>query len=210
MRRASSGGIRLLFFWAGSAEAGGTFLQRLSALVRRPALRSAAVAIGVLIMVGNLLHPGSSHAATLPSGFADRVVLSGLTNPSNVEFASDGRVFVAEKSGLVKVFASLTATTPTVFADLRTEVDDYWDRGLLGLALDPQFPAVADVLRAGRLGQPAGQQVGVGGGEVRLGVRGDTGGQQQHRGAPGHDSKPRRDHLPDPGPPPRNDSPGPE
>ncbi len=117
-------------------------LQDVSALVRRPAfLRTGAVVIGVLIVVGSLLHTGTSKAATLPSGFADRVVFSGLTAPSNVEFASDGRVFVAEKSGLIKVFSSLTATTPTVFADLRTEVDDYWDRGMLGLALDPQFPA---------------------------------------------------------------------
>jgi uncharacterized repeat protein (TIGR01451 family) len=58
-----------------------------------------------------------------------------------VKFASDGRVFVAEKSGLVKVFDSLTDTTPTTFADLRTQVFDYWDRGLLGLELDPGFPA---------------------------------------------------------------------
>ena len=32
-------------------------------------------------------------------------------------------------------------TTPTVFADLTTDVDDYWDRGLLGMTLDPNFPA---------------------------------------------------------------------
>ncbi|HEY6058300.1 MAG TPA: LamG-like jellyroll fold domain-containing protein, partial [Candidatus Limnocylindrales bacterium] len=80
-------------------------------------------------------------AATLPSGFQDSVVFSGLTNPSNVQFSPDGRVFVAEKSGLIKVFASLTATSPTIFADLRTQVDNYWDRGLLGLALPPDFPA---------------------------------------------------------------------
>ena len=41
--------------------------------------------------------------------------------PTAVRFAPDGRVFVAEKSGLIKVFDSLTDTTPTVFADLRTE-----------------------------------------------------------------------------------------
>jgi glucose/arabinose dehydrogenase len=49
-------------------------------------------------------------------------------------------VFVAQKNGIVKVFSSITATTGSTFADLRTQVDDYWDRGLLGLALDPQFP----------------------------------------------------------------------
>jgi glucose/arabinose dehydrogenase len=47
---------------------------------------------------------------------------------------------VAEKGGRIKVFASLTATTPTLFADLSTNVYNYWDRGLLGLALDPAFP----------------------------------------------------------------------
>jgi glucose/arabinose dehydrogenase len=80
-------------------------------------------------------------AAVTPAGFEDRTVFSGLTHPTNIQFASDGRVFVAEKSGLVKVFDNLADTTPTVFADLRGEVDDYWDRGLLGLALAPNFPA---------------------------------------------------------------------
>ena len=41
-------------------------------------------------------------------------------------------MFVAEKSGLVKVFDSLTDPTPTIFADLRTNVYNFWDRGLLG------------------------------------------------------------------------------
>jgi glucose/arabinose dehydrogenase len=74
--------------------------------------------------------------------FIERTVFSGLTNPTAIEFASDGRVFVAEKSGLIKVFDNLTDTTPTVFADLRTNVHNFWDRGLLGLALHPNFPAV--------------------------------------------------------------------
>ncbi len=77
-----------------------------------------------------------------PSGgsFTDTIVFRGLTAPTTFRFASDGRVFVAEKSGLIKVFDSLRDTTPTIFADLRTEVDNYWDRGLLGLALHPDFP----------------------------------------------------------------------
>ena len=50
-------------------------------------------------------------------------------------------MFVAEKSGLIKVFDSMSDTTPTVFANLSTNVHNYWDRGLLGMALDPNFPA---------------------------------------------------------------------
>jgi glucose/arabinose dehydrogenase len=76
----------------------------------------------------------------LPRGFTDTEVFSGLTIPTAVRFSPDGRVFVAEKSGLIKVFSSLSDTTPEVFADLRRQVYDYWDRGLLGMALDPRFP----------------------------------------------------------------------
>jgi glucose/arabinose dehydrogenase len=79
-------------------------------------------------------------AADLPTGFQDSVVLSGLTNPTTVRFASDGRVFVAEKSGIIRVFPSLSAGTSTIFADISTEVYNFWDRGLLALALDPNFP----------------------------------------------------------------------
>jgi glucose/arabinose dehydrogenase len=74
------------------------------------------------------------------SRFQDMVVFDGLTRPTAIQFSPDGRVFVAEKSGLIKVFSDLSDKTPTVFADLRTNVHNYWDRGLLGLALDPQFP----------------------------------------------------------------------
>src|SRR5436190_2711982 len=78
-------------------------------------------------------------AAAAPPGFTESVAISGLTAPTAVRFAADGRVVVAEKSGLVKEFDSLSDTTPTVLADLRTNTHDFWDRGLLGLALDPNF-----------------------------------------------------------------------
>ena len=47
---------------------------------------------------------------------------------------------MAEKNGRIKVFDNLADTTPTLFADLSTNVYNFWDRGLLGLALDPGFP----------------------------------------------------------------------
>jgi len=81
-----------------------------------------------------------AQAATLPSGFTEKTVFTDLIEPTAVRFSPDGRVFVAEKSGVIKEFESLTDTTPRVYADLRTNVHDYWDRGLLGLALDPSFP----------------------------------------------------------------------
>ena len=82
-----------------------------------------------------------ARAAVLPSGFQESVIFSGLTNPTAVRFASDGRVFVAEKSGRIKVYDGLSDTSPTLFADLNVNVYNFWDRGLLGLALHPNFPA---------------------------------------------------------------------
>ncbi len=80
-------------------------------------------------------------ASDLPSGFQDAPVIEGLSQPTALQFSADGRVFVAEKAGIVKVYESLEDETPETFADLRTRVYDADDRGLLGLALDPEFPA---------------------------------------------------------------------
>jgi uncharacterized repeat protein (TIGR01451 family) len=95
--------------------------------------------IGLLASL--LLFASGSGAVTLPSGFQESTVFSGLTNPTNIEFASDGRIFVAEKSGVIKVFDGISDTSPTQFADLSANVHDFWDRGLLGLALHPAFPS---------------------------------------------------------------------
>jgi glucose/arabinose dehydrogenase/PKD repeat protein len=82
----------------------------------------------------------SPASAAVPPGFTDTVAIGGLTAPTAAAFAADGRVFIAEKSGILKVFDSLADTTPTITADLRPQVQDFWDRGFLGLAIDPQFP----------------------------------------------------------------------
>jgi len=93
------------------------------------------------LAVGTQADSPPAAAVGLPVGFQEEIVFSGLTLPTAVRFAADGRVFVAEKSGIIKVFDNLTDSTPTVFADLRTQVYNLWDRGLLGLALDPGFPS---------------------------------------------------------------------
>ncbi|MFJ8914186.1 PQQ-dependent sugar dehydrogenase [Amycolatopsis sp. NPDC102389] len=104
-----------------------------------------ALAVGVVgPLVGALavgLLTTTPAEAAVPTGFTDTVVIGGLSSPTATAFAPDGRVFVAEKSGLVKVFDSLADPTATVFADLRPQTQDFWDRGLLGLAVDPAFPA---------------------------------------------------------------------
>jgi glucose/arabinose dehydrogenase len=102
-------------------------------------LMAMALVLGSLALLA--VTAPAARAATLPAGFQESTVFSGLTNPTAVRFAADGRVFVAEKRGVIKVFDSLADTTPDVFADLNVNVYNFWDRGLLGMALHPNFPA---------------------------------------------------------------------
>ncbi len=109
----------------------------------RRGTRRFAVTVCLALLASSGLLPGFSlpTASALPAGFQVANVFSGLNLPTALRFSPDGRVFVAEKHGLVKVFDDLSDPTPTVFADLSTEVHSYLDRGLLGLALHPSFPA---------------------------------------------------------------------
>jgi glucose/arabinose dehydrogenase len=130
------------------------------ALRHRRALRLALVSLLVAAALTPLAATTAApaQAASLPTGFQEQIVFLGLDNPTNLEFApNDDRVFVAEKGGRIKVFDNLADTTATVFADLSGNVQDYWDRGLLGLALPPDFPANPWVYVLYAFGAPPGQ-----------------------------------------------------
>ncbi|MFN3596182.1 MAG: PQQ-dependent sugar dehydrogenase [Rubricoccaceae bacterium] len=79
-------------------------------------------------------------AQTLPDGFYLENAIGGnaFTQPVATAVAPDGTIFVAEKRGLVWV-ARGGVRLPTPFIDLNVEVLSHHDRGLLGLALDPDF-----------------------------------------------------------------------
>jgi len=78
---------------------------------------------------------GWIQAATLPSGFTETKLIGGV-NPTSLEIAPDGRLFLCIKSGTVLIYkngAWLGAPLLTVDADYNEE------RGLLGIALDPNW-----------------------------------------------------------------------
>ena len=81
---------------------------------------------------------GAAQAATYPSGFEERTVVSGLTGPTAIAYAPDGRMFVIEKEGRLKVVPPGGSTATTIL-DISSEVNSYWDRGLLGIAVDSAF-----------------------------------------------------------------------
>lgn len=70
------------------------------------------------------------------SGYQDLLIVGGFNQPTAFEFLPDGRILVAEKHGVVKIRAN--GVTSTVI-DISNLVNDYWDHGLIGLAVDPDF-----------------------------------------------------------------------
>ena len=74
--------------------------------------------------------------AALPSGFVETQVASGLANPTAMQFAPDGRLFVCEQAGRLRVIKN-GALVPSPFIALT--VNSSGERGLLGIAFDPNF-----------------------------------------------------------------------
>ncbi len=99
-----------------------------------------AIPTGILVvLVLAIASPPSAMA--LPADFQTTNAFSDLNLPMAVHFAPNGHVFVAEKRGVVKAFSGLSDRSATTVADLRTETYNYWDRGLMGLAVDPNYPS---------------------------------------------------------------------
>lgn len=77
-------------------------------------------------------------AADLPDGFTETRVATGIGNPTTMALAPDGRIFVAQQTGRLRVIED-GQLLPTPFVDLSSRVDPNGERGLLGVALDPDF-----------------------------------------------------------------------
>jgi glucose/arabinose dehydrogenase len=75
-------------------------------------------------------------ATGLPQGFQDANVVSGLSRPTAMQFAPDGRLFVAQQDGQLRVIKNgVLLSTPFV----SLTVNSSGERGLLGVAFDPDF-----------------------------------------------------------------------
>jgi glucose/arabinose dehydrogenase len=77
----------------------------------------------------------SANAATLPAGFTETII-AGFARPTAMEIAPDGRIFVCEQGGRLRVVKN-GVLLPTPFITLN--VDSSGERGLLGIAFDPLF-----------------------------------------------------------------------
>ena len=88
-----------------------------------------------LIVLVLLFCASITQAATLPTGFSETPI-SGLTSPTAMAFSPDGRLFVCQQGGQLRVIKN-GALLPTPFVSLN--VDSSGERGLLGVTFDPDF-----------------------------------------------------------------------
>jgi putative heme-binding domain-containing protein len=82
--------------------------------------------------------PGSGlqGAPSLPPEFEWQTIARGLTGATALAAAPDGRVFVCEQTGTLRAVKDGRLLAEPC---LRLAVDDQWERGLIGVAVDPRF-----------------------------------------------------------------------
>lgn len=72
-----------------------------------------------------------------PPGFAPQQLIENI-DPTDFIIGKDGRIFITIKSGKILV-AENEQLTPNVFLDIEDQVDNYNERGLGHMVLDPDF-----------------------------------------------------------------------
>ena len=78
----------------------------------------------------------SSIAQTFPTGFSQVLVANTISNPTVMAFSPDGRIFVAQQNGALRVIKNgILLTQPFI----TLSVNSSGERGLLGIAFDPNF-----------------------------------------------------------------------
>lgn len=75
----------------------------------------------------------------VPEGFTADTLVEHIQAATAMTFAPDGRLFFAEQTGALRLWKEgRLLSTPAL--DLAERVDDYWERGFIGLTLHPDFP----------------------------------------------------------------------
>ncbi len=103
--------------------------------------RIEAALLALIVSVSGLMAwAAPASASVYPAGFADTTLVSGLSSPTAVAWAPDGRMFIAQKAGQVRVLPVGAQPNQSVqLLDISSHVNNYADHGLLGIAVDSSF-----------------------------------------------------------------------
>jgi glucose/arabinose dehydrogenase len=90
----------------------------------------------LLLVTGIISAQPEPKQVTLPTGFSQTQITSTLNRPTTMRFAPDGRLFIAQQSGEVRVVVNdVLQETPVITLNVLNQNE----AGLVGLALDPDF-----------------------------------------------------------------------
>ena len=73
----------------------------------------------------------------LPKGFSLELIATGITGATALDIAPDGRIFVCDQTGHLRVVENDKLLTEPFVS---IQVDSHWERGLIGVTVHPQFP----------------------------------------------------------------------
>src|SRR6185295_8062994 len=96
----------------------------------------APSAMKALLIAALTLGLASPASAALPSGFVDELV-TAATAPTALDFTPDGRLLITRQVGVLIVRQGTTNTTALTIP--ATQICNGFERGLLGVAVDPNF-----------------------------------------------------------------------
>jgi glucose/arabinose dehydrogenase len=96
-----------------------------------------AVNLAAFVWLAVALGPQLVRAVEVPSGFVAETIATNLNAATAIAPTPDGRVFIADQTGRLLVWKDGRVLDAPALA---LHVTDYWERGLIGLALDSDFP----------------------------------------------------------------------
>jgi glucose/arabinose dehydrogenase len=101
--------------------------------------RLLVVAILVTLLAPALLLIQARPAAALDAGFQDDLV-TGVASPTAIAFTPDGRLLIATQPGQLRVYqGGALVATPAIDLATARSICTNTERGLLGVAVDPNF-----------------------------------------------------------------------
>ena len=105
-------------------------------------LRSFLLILLLVLLTGRevtLLAQAQPNQGSLPPGFTQEILTNKLDGPTAFAIAPDGRIYFTQKSGTVRVLVD-NQLLPENFIDISQEVNHAYNRGLVGIAIHPDFP----------------------------------------------------------------------
>jgi glucose/arabinose dehydrogenase len=100
--------------------------------------RATVVMAVLLVLAGGVTAQPKRPAGPLKvgDGFVISKIAEGLTAATAMDVAPDGRIFICEQTGALRVVAKGRLLEKPF---LKVQVDSSWERGLIGVTFDPDF-----------------------------------------------------------------------